>query len=222
MEGWQQQNQNQRERKDRLGWRGGLMPIPNNGKRRVHNGELCNSSCIQRKGAAGEYPLQGPGCWSAGREKAAGKVYQIPLSKVYYLEMQQRVGACVPWTVVNISLFSLLLPSSNLSRTVLRPSIWHCQPFKKFAKYCCCVVLAHHVQSLPSPQPWTAQTLHSAPPTNLPTPAGFPLRFSFCFLHIRPIFLFLTKTGFQLMFAFRMVYPPQSGARQGHGPHFLP
>ena len=82
----------------------------------------------------------------------------------------------------------LLLLSSNLSRTDLQPSILLCQPFKKLAK-CCCVVLAHHVQSLPSPQPWTAQSLHSALPTNLPIPTGFPLGFSFCFLHTHPIFV---------------------------------
>lgn len=123
------------------------------------------------------------------------------------------------------TVLALLLLSSGLSRTVLQPSIVHCQPFRKLTKRCCCVILAHHVKSLPLSQPWTTQTLHSALPINLPIHTGFPLRFflllpshtpSFC------VFPFLTKTGFQLMFASRMVYPPQCGARQGHGPHFLP
>lgn len=80
-----------------------LMAAPSKGKRRVRNGELCDSSCIEREGAAGEYPLQGPGCWSAGRDK----VYQILVSKVYYLKKQQRRSVCVPWTEMNISPFSL-------------------------------------------------------------------------------------------------------------------
>lgn len=70
------------------------MTVSNNGKRRVHI-ELCNGSCIQHEGAAEEYPLQGLGCWSAGREKAEGKVYHILISKAYYQKMQQRVAAHV-------------------------------------------------------------------------------------------------------------------------------
>lgn len=70
------------------------MTVSNNGKRRVHI-ELCNGSCIQHEGAAEEYPLQGLGCLSAGREKAEGKVYHILISKAYYQKMQQRVAAHV-------------------------------------------------------------------------------------------------------------------------------
>lgn len=87
-------------------------------------------------------------------------------------------------------ILSLLLPSSNLpilnKWISLHPHVLHCQPFRRFAKYCC-VVPAHHVQSLPSPEPWIAKTLHSKIPGNQPTSTGFPLRFSFCFLHIFPI-----------------------------------
>lgn len=49
-------------------------------------------------------------------------------------------------------ILSLFLPSSNLFRINLHPCISHQKPFRKFAKYCH-VVPAHHVRSLPSPQP---------------------------------------------------------------------
>lgn len=165
------------------------MTISSNGKRWVHNSKLYNSSCIQHEGAGGEYPSQGMGCWSAWRDKAMGKVFQISVSKEYYLETQQTVGACVSWIVMNISpsLYFLLL-SSNQSKTVLQPRILHCQPFKNLAR-CCCIVLVHHKQSQPSLQPRTAQILYSALPTNLPPHTGFPLHFSFFCLHIHLIFV---------------------------------
>jgi len=85
---------------------------------------------------------------------------------------------------------SLLSPS-------LFNSTWNCfaakhftlSAFKSLAKRCCCVVLAHHVQSLPSSQLGTVQTVRSVLLTNLPTPTAFPLCFCFCFLHIHPIFV---------------------------------
>lgn len=195
------------------------MAVPSNGKRRVHNGALSTAAASSTKGQLEASHYRGQG---AGQQR--GGLSDSRFKGIWSKNATEGGSLCTLNHDEDKPIVSLLLRSSNLSRTVLQPSILHCQPFKKLAKWCCCVVLAHHVQSLPSPQPWTAQALHSTLPTNPPTPTGFPLYFSFCFLHIHPIFVFpfLTKTGFQLMFAFRMVYPPQCGARQGHGPHFLP
>lgn len=112
------------------------------------------AAASRAKGQMENTHYRGWGARQQAEKRQWGRSIRYPLQR-YVLPKNATEGgsSCALNRDEHKPILSLLLPSSNLSRTVPQPSILNCQSFKKLATCCCCVVLAHRVQSLPSPLP---------------------------------------------------------------------